>query len=111
VPTPLFYDGDFFVLSDLRNALTRVDAKTGAQEWTLELPHDRKWRASPTGADGRIWLLDHGAQLVVVDAASGEIVHRARFAEPDEDLVRSSVVIAHGDVFVRTNHELFCLGE
>jgi len=23
VPTPLYYDGDFFVLSDLRDALTR----------------------------------------------------------------------------------------
>ena len=111
VPTPLFYDGDFFVLSDMRSALTRVDSASGEHVWSLDLPRTHKWRASPTGADGRIWVMDHGGRLVVVDATTGEISHEARFAEEDDDLIRSSIVVAHGRVLVRTNASLFCLGK
>ena len=71
VPTPLFYNGAFFVLSDLRNALTRVNASSGEHEWSISLPKDHKWRSSPTGADGRIWIMDHGGNVMVVDAEKG----------------------------------------
>ncbi len=111
VPTPLFFDGDFFVLSDLRESLTRVDAATGEREWTIRLPGEYKWRASPTGADGRIWLLDHGGHVVVVDAKSGEVVHRVSMGEEDDDFIRSTIVVADRSLFVRTNTTLFRIGE
>lgn len=111
VPTPLFFDGDFFVLSDLREALSRVDAKTGAIEWTVELPSEHRWRASPTGADGKIWLIDHGGQVVVVDAEDGATVHRAAMGEEDEDGIRSTIAVAHGSLFVRTGTTLYRIGK
>lgn len=111
VPTPLFFDGDFFVLSDLREALTRVDAATGVHEWSIGLPGEFKWRASPTGADGRVWLLDHGGNVVVVDAKTGEVLHRAALGEEDDDLIRSSIAVADRSLFVRTNTTLFRIGE
>lgn len=110
VPTPLFFDGDFFVLSDKREALTRVDAASGAQKWSIRLPGENLWRASPTGADGRIWLLDHGGHVVVVDPADGKILHRTCFAEDGDDLVRASVVVAYDSLCVRTNTTLFRIG-
>ena len=111
VPTPLFHDGDFFVLSDLRKALTRVDAGTGEQKWSIELPGRQPWRASPTGADGRIWFLDHGGNVLVVDAAGGEIVHTAAMGEEDDDYIRSSIAVAHESLFIRTNTTLYRIGE
>jgi outer membrane protein assembly factor BamB len=111
VPTPLFYDGDFFVLSDLRNALTRVKAQTGEHVWTIELPSDDKWEASPTGADGRIWLMDHGGQVAVVDAAKGAIVHRVLMGEEGDELTRSTIAIADDSLFIRTNTTLFRIGK
>ncbi len=48
VPTPLFYLGDFFVLSDLKKTLSRVDAATGKVKWTIETPGSAKYEASPT---------------------------------------------------------------
>ena len=111
VPTPLFYDGDFFVLSDLRTALTRVDAETGEHVWSIELDGDHKWRASPTGADGKLWILDHGGVVHVFDAATGKRVHRAELGEPDDDNTRSSIAIAHGSLFVRTNARLYRIGQ
>lgn len=107
VPTPLYYDGDFFVLSDLREALTRVDAATGEKEWSIELSGDHRWRASPTGADGKIWLMDHGGNVLVVDATSGEVVHKAAMGHEDEDQARASIAVAQGSLFVRTSDTLY----
>ena len=111
VPTPLFYRDHFYVLSDVRQALTKVDPRTGENVWTVDMPKRALWRASPTGADGRIWCLDHGGTVRVLDAETGELAFEAAMGEEDEDLVRASIAVAHGDVFVRTNRALFCIGE
>ena len=110
VPTPLYYDDGFFVLSDLRSTLCRVDAQTGAEVWVQELPNDLgKWRSSPTGADGRIWVMNHGGLVMVFDAKSGDLVHRVNMGEDDDDYIRASIAVAHGAVFVRTNASLYCI--
>jgi outer membrane protein assembly factor BamB len=57
VPTPAFYDGDFFVLSDLQGKLSRVEPKTGKVKWTINTPGDSKYEASPLAADGKIYLI------------------------------------------------------
>ena len=111
VPTPLYYRDDFYVLSDLRASLSRVHPSTGEVAWSVELPGGvGKWRASPTGADGRVWLMSHGGTVMVFDAATGALVHRADMGEEDDDHIRASIAVAHGDVFVRTNTTLFCIG-
>ena len=68
VPTPLFYDGKFFILSDLRKSLSRVDPKTGNIEWSITLPGKYKWRSSPTAGDGKIYTMNHNAEVLVVSA-------------------------------------------
>lgn len=110
VPTPLFYDGAFFVLSDLREALSRVEPKTGAIAWTQKLSSHKKWRASPTGADGKLWFQDHGGKVVVLDAETGALVHATQLADDDADGIRSSIAIAHASLFVRTNDTLWAFG-
>ncbi len=110
VPTPLFYRDHFYVLSDLRSALSKIDPASGEVLWTTEMPRDAKWRASPTGADGRVWCMDHNAQVVALDAGSGEIVTVAQMGGEDGARARSSVVAAHGCLFIRTDTTLFCVG-
>lgn len=110
VPTPAFHAGHFYVLNDDRAALSKVDPKSGGIRWTTALPRDTKWRASPTAADGKIWCINHGGLVVVVDAENGDILHRARMGEEDDDLIRASIVVAHGCLFIRTNTKLFCIG-
>jgi len=110
VPTPLHYDGRFFVLSDVEHKLSRVDPATGKAEWTIELPDRSPWEASPTGADGKVFCLSHSGLALVVDAKTGEILCQARMAKEDVDSIRSSIAIAHGSLFVRTNDALYCIG-
>jgi outer membrane protein assembly factor BamB len=110
VPTPLSYLGDFFVLSDVRRALSRIDPQTGAVKWSIDTPGRAKYEASPTGADGKIYLLNFSGEVVVVDAAEGKILHQVEMGEPGDDRTRSTIAIAHGQLFIRTNHKLFCRG-
>lgn len=111
VPTPAFDGEHFYVLSDVRNALSKVKPEDGKVVWTTPLSRDYLWRASPTVADGKVYCMNHNGEIAVVDAKSGKILHNAFMGDEGEDLVRSSVVAAHGTLFIRTNKKLFAVGE
>ena len=109
VPTPAYYDGDFFILSDVRAALSRVEPKSGRVKWSIELPGRSKFEASPLAADGKIYLMNFAGDVIVVNAENGEIVNNAPMGNQYDDQTRSSIIAAHGQLFVRTNSELFCI--
>lgn len=109
VPTPLFYDKQFFILSDLRKALSRVKPETGEIEWSLQLPGKYKWRSSPTGGDGKIYVMNHNGEVLVVSSDKGEILHLAKMGGTYDDNTRSSVAIAGNQLFIRTNEYLYCI--
>jgi len=111
VPTPAFGGGCFYVLSDVRNALTKVNASSGEVVWATELSPDYKWRASPTVADGKVYCMNHNGQVAVVSADSGKVLHMAQMGNEEDDHIRASVVVAHGTLLIRTNDKLFCVGQ
>lgn len=111
VPTPLYYQDKFYVLSDVRGALSRVDPSSGEVEWSTSMPGRDLWRASPTGADGRIWCMNHAGLVVALDADSGEIVLQARMGGDDDHQTRSSIAAAHGALYVRTHDTLWCVAQ
>jgi outer membrane protein assembly factor BamB len=110
VPTPLFYDGDFFVLGDLHRSLARIEPSTGRIKWSIETPGRSKYEASPTGVDGKIYLMNFAGQVTVVNAEDGEILHTVAMGEAGDDHTRSTIAVAHGQLFIRTNGKLFCIG-
>jgi outer membrane protein assembly factor BamB len=111
VPTPALYDGDFFILSDGRRNLARVEPATGKVKWTVEIPGRKKWEASPTAADGKIYMMNFGGEVVVADAAKGSILSTIAMGDEGDDKTRSTIAVAHGELFIRTNHKLYCVGE
>ena len=111
VPTPAFYDGDFFIMNDIQRTLSRVDARTGKVKWQLAMPGRGKYEASPLAADGKIYLIDFLGEVAVVDAGKGELINKVSMDDPaDDEVVRSSVVAAHGQLFIRTTRRLYCVG-
>lgn len=110
VPTPAFAEGDFFVLSDLSKALSRV-SPDGSIKWTLETPGRVKYEASPLVADGKVYIVNFSGDVVVVDAQEGKILHQAAFGSGADKLVRAMIVAAHGQLFLRTDTRLFCIGK
>ena len=110
VPTPAFYDGDFFVLSDVAKALSRV-APDGSIKWSIETPGKIKYEASPTACDGKIYIVNFTGEVVVVGAADGKILHQAPFGTPEDKQIRSAIVPTHGQLLLRTDTQLFCIGK
>ena len=111
MPTPAFYDGDFFVLSDVRKGLSRVEPKTGKIKWSVETPGRSKYEASPSVADGKVYLINFVGDVVVVDAAKGDVLKTVAMGDEGDNNTRSSVAISQGQLFIRTNKRLYCVGK
>ena len=118
VATPAVYDGDFFVLHGRKGNghLSRVDPHSGEAKWTIDTPGRVKYEASPTAADGKIYVMNFDGLVSVVDAKSGSILNKiAMETQSDLDNVgirdRSSVVASHGQLLIRTHTKLWCIGK
>ncbi|MGD8499038.1 MAG: PQQ-binding-like beta-propeller repeat protein [Phycisphaerales bacterium] len=112
VPTPAFFDGDFFVLSDLRKSLSRVEPRTGKVKWTIRTPGDAKYEASSLAADGKIYLMNHAGEVAVINAADGDVLKVIDMDKPSGgEVVRSSISAAYGQLFIRTTRKLYCVGK
>src|SRR5690606_32150464 len=68
VPTPLFYDGYFYILNDRNKFLSCVHPVSGQVIWSKPLGAKVKLEASPTGVDGKIYLMSHLGEVFVLSA-------------------------------------------
>ena len=112
VPTPAYFDGDFFVLSDVRRQLSRVEPQTGKVKWSMETPGRVMYEASPLAADGKLYLINFDGLVSIVRAADGKILRQIPMDEPENgEKVRASIAAAHGQLFIRTTRKLYCVGQ
>jgi outer membrane protein assembly factor BamB len=75
----------------------------------IDLPGKYKWRSSPTGADGKIYIMNHNAEVLVISAKNGDILNSAKMGDDYDDLTRSSIALTGGQVYIRTNKKLYCI--
>lgn len=108
VPTPLFYRGKFYVLSDVRKALSCVDPKSGAVSWSIPTPGQQMCWGSPTGADGKLYLINLDGTVFVIDASSGKLLAENPLGAEGAE-IRASIAVAYGNLFIRTHEKLLCL--
>jgi outer membrane protein assembly factor BamB len=111
VSTPLHYQGSIYLLNSDRKLLSRLEPATGRVIWQGELAARSKFEASPLGADGRIYLINHDGQVFVVRAGGDEfaLLHQTDMGDDNDRELRSSVIAARGQLFVRTGRKLYCL--
>ncbi len=107
--TPLAYRHKLYVLDGDRQMMTCLDPKTGQKLWQGNLGLREIFRASPTGADGRIYCLSEQGTAVVLDA--GQEFKILSTVSMGEGPVRSSIAVAHGQLFIRTAQHLYCVGK
>ena len=107
--TPLLYRGSLYVLSgDMRGKfMTCLDPKTGKVKWSSKFAATGFWRASPTGADGKISCLSEGGDYVVL--AAGDKFEELFRCSLKSAQCRSTVVVANGSILIRTASELLCV--
>lgn len=111
VPTPAFADGSFFILNDQKPVtLSRVEPKSGKVLWSVPMPDRYLYRASPTVADGKVFCMNYHGDVVVVDAEKGKILHEIAMGEEDDSYTPATIAVAHGQLFIRTQSKLYCIG-
>ncbi len=110
--TPLYYDGLLYVLDGIRSGktLSCLDPKTAKVLWQGKIGGNAPWRASLTGADGKLYCINEVSEAIVLTAGRQEfrILFRYDFKEKPS---RSSIAVANGRLFIRTAKNLYCIGK
>src|SRR5262249_38790475 len=83
---------------------------TGKEVWQVKKrPAELTW-GSMVHADGKLWVLTRDGSTVIFNASpSYEVV--ATNSLGSGETTNSSLAISNGDIFIRTNQHLWCIGE
>ncbi|MDB6124809.1 MAG: WD40-like repeat-like protein [Pedosphaera sp.] len=107
--TPLYYQKKLFVLDGDKQMITCLDPKTGEKKWQGNMGTREIFRASPSGADGKIYCISENGTVVILSA--GDEFKILSTIKMGEEPIRSSIVIANGHLFIRTGQNLYCVGK
>ena len=118
VSTPAFYQGKFYILDSNRKVISCVDPKTGKVIWTGETGSKSKFESSPTIADGKIYMTNFWGDVYVVKAGGEKfellsVNEMGDGSKPNGDAksCRSSIAAANGNLYIRTQDKLYCVGQ
>jgi outer membrane protein assembly factor BamB len=107
VPTPAVTDKYIFILND-RGIMWCRDAKTGAEIWGNQRVRPGTYSSSPVVADGKVYVTSEDGVTTVVEAGPVFKV----VAENDlADYTLSTLAISGGQIFIRTQKYLYCIGK
>jgi outer membrane protein assembly factor BamB len=112
--TPLFYRGKLFILDGDRQVIVCMEPATGKVIWRQSLGIRDIFRASPTGADGKIYCLSEYATAVVLSAADGRVLQTIKMGGADQTdggLSHATIAVSQGCLFVRAPDHLYCIGK
>ena len=104
VPTPVYHEGSFYMISD-KGIASCVDAASGSVRWR-ERVCGRTFGA-PILVDGKFYCISTAGEVVVIRAS--EQFEQIAKNDLDEE-IQSTPAIAHGTMFIRTTGHLISLG-
>ena len=71
-----------------------------------------KFEASPTVADDKIYAIDHnGIAYVFGTGEDYELLHKTPMSDGRNLEIRSTIAVSGGNLFIRTDKQLFCIGK
>ena len=86
-----------------------IDPATGREAGRCQIAAGGAWRASPTGADGKIYVMNDEGEAVVVSAGpNGKILSRANYADGP---ACATIAAANQCLYIRTASKLTCIGK
>lgn len=112
--TPLFYQDKVFMLDGDKQMMVCLEPATGKVKWQQSLGVREIFRASPTGADGKIYCFSERATAVVMSAADGKVLQTIAMgegAQTDEGRSHATIAAAQGCLFARAPGRLYCIGK
>jgi outer membrane protein assembly factor BamB len=109
--TPLFYHEKLFVLDGDKQMMVCLDPKTGQPIWEQGLGIREIFRASPTGADDKLYCFSIYGTAVVMSAIDGHVLSTIPMEDQKVQLSNSTIVAAQGCLFIRTPERLYCISK
>lgn len=110
VTTPSYYDGYFYILNGRDKMLSCVEPYSGRIEWSQSIPARAKIEASPSSADGKVYVLSHTGEVFIYKAgAKFELLHNTVLGRNPDAKNRSAIVPAQGRLIIRLGKELWCM--
>lgn len=103
VTVPLYYKNDLYLLAGEKKVLFILDPKSGKPKNSVSFDTRTVFRASPTGADGKIYVMNEAGEAWVVTADTLKVVGHSQF-EKDS---RGTIAVADGLVVIRSGKQLF----
>jgi outer membrane protein assembly factor BamB len=108
-PSPVLFDGKLYALTD-NGMLSCFDAKTGTPYYhRTRLPKPYNFKASPVGANGKLYLASEDGDIIVVKM--GEKFEVLATSTLEDQVFIASPVIVDGDLYLRGQNTLFCITE
>jgi len=107
VPTPVT-DGTYFYVVNDRGIVWCLDAKTGKEIWGPQRIQHGIYSASPVLADGKIYITsEDGITTVFRAGPQFELLAENNL----DEYTLSSIAISGGQIFLRTEQALYCIGK
>jgi outer membrane protein assembly factor BamB len=107
--SPVLYDNKLYVLTDSA-MLSCFDGATGQPYYhQVRMPNPDTFKASPVGADGKLYLASESGHVYVIKM--GEKFEVLATNTIDNEMFISSPVIADGELFLRGRNRLYCISD
>jgi outer membrane protein assembly factor BamB len=108
-PSPVVQDGILYMLTDT-GVLSALDVKTGKPHYLQQrLPKPYQFKASPVGANGKLYLASESDDIVVVRMGpSFEVL--ATNTLKDQTFIASPAII-DGEIYLRGQNTLFAISD
>lgn len=108
-PSAAVQDGKIFIATGTKGNLACFEVKTGQKLWEGDLETSGRVWGSPTLADGKAYCLDDEGQVTIASVTDGfKVLSHVSFPSK---IVKSTIAIANGQLFVRTTENLYCIGK
>ena len=107
VPTPVS-NGELLFIANDRGIVFCLDAKSGAEVWSGQRIAKAIYSSSPVLADGKVYITNEDGTTTVIKAAREfEVLAENKL----EEYTLSSPAISDGQIFMRTEKALYCIGK
>lgn len=105
IPSPVCYGDQYYLVED-EGFGTCMDAATGKELWRERL--GGRYQASPFAGDGKVYFANLDGVVTVIRAGPKfEVLAKNELGEN----IVGSPAIAHGQLFLRGETHLYCIGE
>jgi outer membrane protein assembly factor BamB len=108
LPSPVVI-GDYLLGCSMGGVLVCYDCASGKELWKQRI--GSKFSTTPLVSEGKAYFQsEEGDTIVIEPGPKMKIVGESKIASDQDELFRSAIVPCQGQLFIRSNKFLYCIG-